>query len=313
MNRSVQIELSAVIFRIQPDKTGKLALHTLCRSDSVKSLATLPAGPFDPNAHRTFERAVRDFVHAQTGFKVGYVEQLYSFGDEGRIAAQSQDSLDSTRLISISYLALVPRAATDLAQLAQFQPVFDFFPYEDWRHQDGLAHPISSGLEHWARASDDSLSLIREARLASLFNPNLDQWNDERALERFELLFEAGLVQEAGKTLISADTGIAMASDHRRIVATALSRLRGKLKYRPVIFDMMPPEFTLFELQKSLEAISGLHLHKQNFRRGLERGHWVLPTGQVLSDTGGRPAALYRYNAEAHRFNRAEGLSLPRL
>ena len=58
-----------------------------------------------------------------------------------------------------------------------------------------------------------------------------------------------------------------MRHDHRRVLATALSRLRAKIKYRPVIFELMPPEFTLLQLQNSVEAISGRLLHKQNFRR----------------------------------------------
>ena len=45
-----------------------------------------------------------------------------------------------------------------------------------------------------------------------------------------------------------------MRHDHRRVLATALSRLRAKIKYRPVIFELMPPEFTLLQLQNSVEA-----------------------------------------------------------
>ena len=63
-----------------------------------------------------------------------------------------------------------------------------------------------------------------------------------------------------------------MRFDHRRILATAIARLRGKLKYRPVVFELMPREFTLTELQRTVEAISGRRLHKQNFRRLVEAG-----------------------------------------
>ena len=62
-----------------------------------------------------------------------------------------------------------------------------------------------------------------------------------------------------------------MRHDHRRVLATALSRLRAKIKYRPVIFELMPPEFTLLQLQNSVEAISGRLLHKQNFRRQIQQ------------------------------------------
>ena len=49
--------------------------------------------------------------------------------------------------------------------------------------------------------------------------------------------------------------------------AAAIARLRGKLKYRPVVFELMAPAFTLLELQRAVEALAGLRLHKQNFRR----------------------------------------------
>src|SRR5690606_22473903 len=95
--------------------------------------------------------------------------------------------------------------------------------------------------------------------------------------------------------------------DHRRILATAVSRLRGKLKYRPVVFEMMPPDFTLTELQRTVEAISGHHLHKQNFRRLVEAGALVEPTGQSTSRTGGRPAALFRFRRNVIRERPAPG------
>jgi hypothetical protein len=92
--------------------------------------------------------------------------------------------------------------------------------------------------------------------------------------------------------------GAAMRYDHRRILATAIGRIRAKIKYRPVIFELMPDEFTLFELQKTVEAILGPHLHKQNFRRLVESAGLVEPTGELRANTGGRPARLYRFRRE---------------
>ena len=89
-----------------------------------------------------------------------------------------------------------------------------------------------------------------------------------------------------------------MRFDHRRILATAIGRVRAKIKYRPVVFELMPDEFTLFELQKTVEAILGPHLHKQNFRRLVEGAGLVEPTGEVKMRTGGRPAKLYRFRRE---------------
>src|SRR5258708_13255073 len=86
-----------------------------------------------------------------------------------------------------------------------------------------------------------------------------------------------------------------MRFDHRRILATAIARLRAKLKYRPVIFELMAREFTLTELQRTVEAISGRHLHKQNFRRLVEAAALVEPTGETPTPPGGRPPALFPF------------------
>jgi hypothetical protein len=77
-----------------------------------------------------------------------------------------------------------------------------------------------------------------------------------------------------------------LALDHRRILASALGRLRGKIRYRPVVFELMPPAFTLFALQRVVEALSGSRLHKQNFRRLVEEGGLVEGTGRLETRTG---------------------------
>src|SRR3546814_6602410 len=82
--------------------------------------------------------------------------------------------------------------------------------------------------------------------------------SEERVLERYEMHYEAGLVPEAfvdraiePPPEIATISGLPMVADHRRILATAISRLRAKIKYRPVLFELMPPRFTLSELQKT--------------------------------------------------------------
>ena len=124
---------------------------------------------------------------------------------------------------------------------------------------------------------------MREERQELAFGRS---WNEELVLERYELLYEAGLIQEHWRDLGRPTPlddgpvfGAPMAADHRRILATAIGRLRGKIKYRPVVFELMPPSFTLLQLQRTVEALSGVRLHKQNFRRlveqqGLGRGNW---------------------------------------
>ncbi len=104
-----------------------------------------------------------------------------------------------------------------------------------------------------------------------------------------------------------------MLHDHRRILATGLARLRSTLQYRPVIFELMPPDFTLGGLQATVESLAGQRLHKQNFRRTVQdQLGLVEPTGETERDTGGRPAALYRFRSEVHAERRHVGTKLPR-
>jgi hypothetical protein len=140
-----------------------------------------------------------------------------------------------------------------------------------------------------------------------------------RVLERYELLYESGLASEAGRDLggapgaaaAGAPLGVPMALDHRRLMATALGRLRGKLKYRPVVFELLPTAFTLLRLQRVVEALAGARLHKQNFRRLVEKDGLVEGTGVVEPGAVGRPAELFRFRREVLRERRAPGVGLP--
>jgi hypothetical protein len=141
-------------------------------------------------------------------------------------------------------------------------------------------------------------------------------------LERYELLYEAGLVAESGRDAELAGTpapagapelGSPLALDHRRILASALGRLRGKLRYRPVVFELLPRHFTLLRLQRTVEALAGVRLHKQNFRRLVEAGGLVEGTGKLESGTGGRPAEIFRFRREVLRERPAPGVGLPGL
>jgi hypothetical protein len=101
-----------------------------------------------------------------------------------------------------------------------------------------------------------------------------------------------------------------MLSDHRRILATGIARLRAKIKYRPVVFELMPDSFTLLQLQRCVEAIAGRLLHKQNFRRLIEQQELVEETG-AIAITGGRPAKLFRFRREVLAERAVTGTKLP--
>jgi hypothetical protein len=286
---------------------------------------SLPFGPFDPLRHRTLEIGLRAWVEAQTHLKLGYVEQLYTFGDRGRHA---QPSDTDPRVMSVGYLALTRRSPESDEVLARsgagWRPWYEFFPWEDWRggRPELLDRTILPLLEKWCarrpQAETPSRPISRRDRVRLSFGAGELPWDEERVLDRYELIYEAGLAEEALRdgrpAALQRDRlpplGQAMRHDHRRILATAISRLRGKLKYRPVVFELMPESFTLTELQRTVEAISGRHLHKQNFRRLVESGQLVEPTGATSTATGGRPAALFRFRRDVLQERPAPGFRL---
>ncbi|MFZ2900699.1 MAG: NUDIX domain-containing protein [Saprospiraceae bacterium] len=90
-----------------------------------------------------------------------------------------------------------------------------------------------------------------------------------------------------------------LAFDHARIVETAIQRLRGKVRYQPIGFELLPEEFTLTQLQDLYEAVLGIPLNKRNFRtRILKMG--VLVEVGMQEGVSHRPARLYRFDREKY-------------
>jgi hypothetical protein len=334
---AVTIGLSAAIVAVEGEQPAVLVVSHGTEGDS------LPFGPFDPVQHRTLESGLREWVDEQTQFDLGYTEQLYTFGDLGRhrsapgqgperdtvkqvplgreIARQDKNpeqhydskkrniALD-TRVVSVGYLALTRQVGE--APGTQWRGWYHYFPWEDWREgrPPMIDETILPALNRFARrATTPTMVRQRQERINICFG---EGWDEERVLERYELLYEAGLVLEhrrdGGKEGGRAQLGTAMLFDHRRILATAIARLRGKLKYRPVVFELMAPTFTLLELQRAVEALAGLRLHKQNFRRLVNGQGLVEGTGKQSAPARGRPAELFRFRREVLRERPAPGM-----
>lgn len=303
---SLAIRLSAVIVAATIDEPRVLTVRV-----GREPVEVLPSGPLEVE-HRTLEVGLRAWVERQTSQRLGHVEQLYTFGDRDRVET---GETRPSRALTVAYLALVREARPGGAAEAVWQSWYRHFPWEDWRGGKPAAlAPLEAGLLRWAdAAASDAERKLRAERLGLAFAA---AWNEELVLERYELLYEAGVVAEAARDLGrpteggDAFAGMAMAVDHRRILATAIGRLRGKIKYRPVVFELMAPAFTLLQLQRTVEALGGVRLHKQNFRRLVEQQGLVEETGGISGETGGRPARLVRFRREVLLERPAPGLRL---
>lgn len=310
MNVQLDINLTAAICLLENQNP---VVVTYCESKDAK--AQLPSGNFNPQLHKTFAQGLRDWVSVQTQMDLGYVEQLYTFGDRGR-HAQPEDL--SPHVVSVGYLALTKKIKSDNS-MVYFSNWYDFFPWEDWRSARPpiLDEKMIPNIKTWVEQNPTDITsdgLTREEKANLYFGLKGKHWDEEKVLERYEMLYSAGMVEEAYADGRPSQThqffGKPMAHDHRRILATAIGRLRSKLKYRPLIFELISDEFTLTTLQKTVEAISGKHVHTQNFRRFLENTALVEPTGKTLSETGGRPAALYQFRREVLSERPSVGLRL---
>ena len=313
---TVSIGLSAAIVAVEGEQPSVLVVAHEGSQDA------LPFGPFDPAQHRTLESGLRNWVGEQTKFELGYTEQLYTFGDKGRHSPSSSAGPGSgTRVVSVGYLALTRQVRE--APGTEWRGWYHYFPWEDWREEKPrmIERVILPALKKFVKeAANAKAAELRRERVNLCFG---ESWDEERVLERYELLYEAGLVEEFYRDIGHADKkspsrasgpgnalGTPMLFDHRRILATAIARLRGKLKYRPVVFELMAPTFTLLELQRAVEALAGLRLHKQNFRRLVAEQGLVEGTGQFSTPIRGRPAELFRFRRGVLRERPAPGMRL---
>ena len=290
---SVAAELIAVIVAVTE---GQPRVLTIDRGRA------LPSGPFD-TADRSLQASLRTWVERQTHHPLGYMEQLYTFADRGRAGAPDR------RIVSVSYLGLTREAAISGAEPgAGWRDWYRFFPWEDRRQAQTLvASDFAAHLRDWAESGPDRAA--RRRRVAIHFGLDGERWNEELILQRYETLWEARLVPEAGGN--EDVPGAPMAHDHRRILATGIARLRAKIKYRPVVFELMPDSFTLLQLQRAVEALAGSLLHKQNFRRLIDQQDLVEETGGMAKETGGRPAKLFRFRREVLAERSVAGSKLP--
>jgi hypothetical protein len=274
--------------------------------DPFGGLDAWPGGFMDWDDADTRQTAVRE-LREETGVAAPeFVEELASYSRNGRDPRQFAGTRDEktgrwtargARVTTAAYLMLLrervaPAGADDAAD-AHWADVYEYLPWEDVRDEERRRATLLTRYELDAWAGRDR---GRQARVRDLFD--LDDWNEERTAERWALLMDAGLVPEARRDRWGrADEreedpffGREMAFDHREILADALGRVRGKIKYTPAaLMALTGADNTLDELQAACEAIAGRPLHRSNFRRAVAPGGTGTPRApRIVGKTGRR-------------------------
>jgi len=100
-----------------------------------------------------------------------------------------------------------------------------------------------------------------------------------------------------------------LAFDHADILATALARLKGKVRYQPIGFELLPPKFTLSQLQRLYESVLATELDKRNFRKKVLGFGLLIPLKETQMTGRHRPAQLFRFDAGKYEKLKKEGFN----
>lgn len=297
-----EIDLVATVLSVSRGEPHILVLQT---TKGGKPGWRLPTVPYKANSLDCLDTSLRDGLAEMSGVRVGFVEQISTELVSSNRNYDGEMPQSAPRL-SISYVAIANmKTAGSMRGRHVWMPLYALLPWEDWRSGKPsiIRSTIESRLEAWAGASPD-LSEARRNDVRIGFGTCQGGWDEEKTSERLDLLLAADCVGDLlrehhqGRRNAKEDEGLrAVDCDerHLRHVARALCRLRGQIKSKPIVFEMVADRFTLYELQQTVEAILGPPLHKQNFRRLVEHMGLVEPTGEIKSHTGGRPAQLFRF------------------
>ncbi|MBD7908547.1 NUDIX hydrolase [Sporosarcina gallistercoris] len=212
------------------------------------------------------DTAVQRELKEETGVDGVYAEQLYTW------SAVNRDP--RMRIVSVSYLALVdqeklpPLRAGDDADDVRWFTVKDRV-VDSWDEQSGSTIRRTEEIELELTSGEITVSAT---------------------IERVTVTEGANT-----KTAVKVTKQDGIAFDHAEIILYSLERLRGKVNYTNIAFNLVGEEFTLPDLQQVYEVILGRNLNKVQFRRHVE--DMVLDTGRELRTGAYRPSKLYKYNA----------------
>lgn len=248
-------------YRKLPEKELKLLMIKRADHPFINQWA-LPGGFV--NFDESIEIAAKRELKEETNIDNVYMEQLYTWGDVGRDPR--------TRVISVSYMALVD------------SDIIDVKAGDD--AQDAKWFSVNSEILKEVKTNTAS-GYIEEKFIKLILKCGDDEISS--------IVKEKKILNEAVSTTdteVIESNGIAF--DHSKIIQSALMRMRNKIEYTDIAFNLMPKLFTLTELQQVYETILGRELLKANFRRKIY--NMVTETNEYRKDSGHRPSKLYKFN-----------------
>lgn len=256
-------------YRTLPDKELKLLLIKRGEHPFLDQWA-LPGG-FVKMDESLEEAAVRE-LKEETNIDNVYMEQLYTWGEVDRDPR--------ARIISTSYMALADSstleviANDDAADVKWFSVQCKLFQEHKTLTNTGYEQQRLYKLKLTCEGEKVLEAVIKKVKTVN-----------ERTVRAYSTIEES--------------SGIAF--DHAGIIEYALERLRAKIEYTDIAFNLMPELFTLTQLQQVYEVILDTELLKANFRR--KTAHMVIETNQFTKDAGHRPSKLYRFNTGWNKEN----------
>jgi ADP-ribose pyrophosphatase YjhB (NUDIX family) len=248
-------------YRKLPEKGLKLLL--IKRGDHpYLGQWALPGGFVRIN--ESLDEAAQRKLKEETNIDNIYIEQLYTWGNPGRDPR--------TRVISVSYMSLIDSSALDIkASLDADEAKWFDVSCKLYQRQKTIT--------------------VKGYVLEQLFRLSLSNEEDNLfALVKIVRTVE-GKVTKTDRTVVESQ-GIAF--DHAKIIEYGIERLRNKIEYTDIAFNLMPELFTLTELQQVYEVILDTELLKANFRRKI--AGMVMETNEYTKDAGHRPSKLFRFN-----------------
>ncbi|NMA67618.1 MAG: NUDIX hydrolase [Clostridiaceae bacterium] len=248
-------------YRKLPDKVLKLLLIKRGDHPCLGQWA-LPGGFV--NMNESLEEAALRELKEETNIDNIYMEQLYTWGDVDRDPR--------TRIISTSYMSLTDSSTLDVKASDDAD--------------DAKWFTVSCKLHQEQKTLTQKGYILQKIYKLKLTNEE----NNLSATIRITKTVE-GKVTKVEREIIEAD-GIAF--DHAKIIEYGIERLRNKIEYTDIVFNLMPERFTLTELQKVYEVILDTELLKANFRRKI--AGMVIETNEYTKDAGHRPSKLFKFN-----------------